>query len=88
MHIDILYKLKSGFKMRIGPPCPQRVVKGDFMGLFLGITLKRVAPCQYLNGHDKEPYDMSRWEPDRSFNFFNPPAYLCCVTYEGCPKSS
>ena len=36
-----------------------------------------------LDGHVKEPYEMSMaWEPDRRFNFFfNPPAHLCAVTY-------
>ena len=28
-----------GVKMRIGPPYPMRVVKGDEMGRFLGITV-------------------------------------------------
>ena len=29
------------------------------MGRFLRITVKRVAPCQCLDGHVKEPYEMS-----------------------------
>ena len=28
-----------GFKSRMCPPYPQRVVKGDLMGRFLGITV-------------------------------------------------
>ena len=32
-----------GVKMRIGRPYPQRIVKGDQMGRFLVITVKRVA---------------------------------------------
>ena len=43
----------------------------------------RVAPCRCLDGHVKEPYEMNiwRWEPDHRFNFFNPPAHRCAVTY-------
>ena len=53
------------------------------MGRFLGITVKRVAPCPRLDGHVKEPYEMSMaWESDRRYNFFfSPPAHLCAVTY-------
>ena len=28
------------------------------MGRFLGITVKRLAPCRCLDGHVKEPYEM------------------------------
>ena len=50
---------------------------------FLGITVKRMAPCRRLDGHVKEPYEMSMaWEPDRRFYFFSsPPTHLCVVTY-------
>ena len=55
------------------------------MERFLGITIKRVVPCRCLDGHVKEPQEMSMaWEPDRWFNFlFRPPAQLhvCAVTY-------
>ena len=53
------------------------------MGRFLGITVERGIPCRCLDGHLKEPYEMSMaWEPDRRFNFFfNRPAHLCAVTY-------
>ena len=53
------------------------------MGRFLGITVKRGIPCRCLDGHFKEPYEMSMaWEPDRMFNFFfGPPAHLCAITY-------
>ena len=53
------------------------------MGRFLGITVKRLAPCRCLDGHVKEPYEMSMvWEPDcRSNFFFSLPAHLCAVTY-------
>ena len=50
------------------------------MGRFLGITVKRDIPCRCLDGHVKDPYELSMaWEPDRRFNFFNPPAHLCDV---------
>ena len=47
------------------------------MGRFLGITVKLITPCLFLDGHVKEPYEMSMaWEPDRSSNFFFiPPAH-------------
>ena len=53
------------------------------MGLVLGISVKRLSPCRYLDGHVKEPYEMSMaWEPDRKSNFyFSPPAHLCAVTH-------
>ena len=55
------------------------------MGRFLGITVKRVVPCRCLDGHVKEPHEMSMaWEPGRRFNFFfSLPAQLhvCAVTY-------
>ena len=49
----------------------------------LGITVKRLAQCRCLDGHVKEPHEMSKmWEPDRRFYFFfSPPAHLCAVTY-------
>ena len=42
-------------------------------GWFLGITVKRLAKYRCLDGHVKEPYEMStwRWEPDRRFNLFS-----------------
>ena len=71
-----------GFKMRIGPPYLQRVVKGDFMGRFLGITVKRLAPCQCRTGTLKNLMKCPWcWEPDRRSNFFSPPTHLCAVTY-------
>ena len=45
--------------------------------------IKRMVPCRCLDGHVKEPYEMSMaWEPDRrsNFSFFSPPAHLCAVT--------
>ena len=60
-----------------------RIVKATKMGRYLGITVKRGIPCRCLDGHVKEPYEMSMaLEPDRRFNFFfSPPAHLCAVTY-------
>ena len=66
-----------GLKTRICPPYPQATE----MGRFLGITLKRLAPYRCLDGHLKEPYEMSMaWEPDRRSNFYSRPAHLCAVT--------
>ena len=67
--------------MRIDPPYLQRVIKGDEIGRFLGITVKRLVPCRCLDGHDKELKCLWRWEPDRRFNFFNPPTHMCAATY-------
>ena len=73
-----------GFKSRMCPSylhaCRKKATK---MGRFLGITVKRGIPCRCLDGHVKQPYEMSMaWEPDRRFNFFfNPPAHICAVTY-------
>ena len=39
----------------VSPACR----KGDLIWRFLGITVKRVAPCRCLDGHVKEPYGMS-----------------------------
>ena len=41
------------------------------------------APCRWLDGHVKEPYEMSlAWEPDRRSNFFfSPPAHPFAITY-------
>ena len=34
------------------------------------------------NHNVKEPSEMSMaWEPERSSNFFSPPAHICAVTY-------
>ena len=40
-------------------PYPQRVVKSDLMGHGAVCRYKRVVPCRCLNGHVKEPYEMS-----------------------------
>ena len=42
-----------------------------------------LAPCRCLDGHVKEPYEMSMaYEPDRRSNFFfSPHAHLCAVIY-------
>ena len=53
------------------------------MGRFLRITVKRMAPCLFLDGHVEEPYKMSMAsEPDCGSNFlFSPPGHICAVTY-------
>ena len=51
------------------------------MGRFLRIIVKKLAQCWCLDGHVKEPYEMSMvWEPDRRSNFFSP-SHLSAVTY-------
>ena len=72
-----------GVKSRMCPPYPQRDRKRRLNGAVCrNHRIKRVAPCRCLDGHIKEPYEMSMaWEPDcRSNFFFNPPAHLCAVT--------
>ena len=71
------------FKMRISPPYPQRVVKGEWIGRFLRITVKRVAPCWCLDGHVKESYKkclVCRWQPDRGTTS-SVSLHICAVTY-------
>ena len=53
------------------------------MGRFLGITVKKGGSrVGAWTGTVKNPTKcLWRWEPDRRFNFFNPPAHLCAVTY-------
>ena len=73
-----------GDKSRICPPYPQHDRKRRLNGaVSRNNRIKRLAPCRCLDGHVKEPYEMSMaWEPDRRSNFFfNPPAHLCAVTY-------
>ena len=61
-------------------PCAS--LKATEMGRFLGITVKRLAQCRCLDGHVKEPNEMSMaWKPDRRSNFFSSPANLCAVTF-------
>ena len=45
--------------------------------------IKRLTPCRCLDGHVKEPYEMSMTlDNDRRSNFFfSQPAHLCAVTY-------
>ena len=66
------------------PPYPQRDRKRRLNGAVCrNHRIKRLVPCRCLDGHVKEPYEMSMaWEPDRRSNFFfSPPAHLCAVTY-------
>ena len=72
-------------KMQIGPPYRHARRKRQLKWRFLGITIKREVTCRWLDGHIKEPKEISMaWEPDRKFNFlFRLPAQLhvCAVTY-------
>ena len=72
-----------GVKSRMCPPYPQRDRKRRInWAVCRKHRIKRVVPCRFLDGHVKEPYEMSMaWEPDRRSNFFSPPAHLCAVTY-------
>ena len=89
-HISMFYKVCSpartpgggGVKTRIRPPYPKRV-KGDYMGRFLGITVKRVAPCRCRTSTLKIPTKcLWHWEPDRRYNFFfSSPTHLCHHIY-------
>ena len=66
------------------PPYPQRDRKRQLIGAVCrNHRIKRLVPCRCLDGHVKEPYEMSMaWEPDRRSNFFSSPhAHLCTVTY-------
>ena len=75
----------GGGKSRMCPPYPQRDRKRRLIGAVCrNHRIKRVVPCRCLDGHVKEPYEMSMaWEPDRRSNFFfSPPAHLCAVTYD------
>ena len=52
------------------------------MHYVLWFFLQRVAPCQCLDGHAKELYEMSSWVFNHKSNFLvSPPAHLCVVTY-------
>ena len=74
----------GGLSRECAPPYPQRDRKRRLNGAVCrNHRIKRLVPCRCLDGHVKEPYEMSMaWEPDRRSNFFfNPPAHLCAVTY-------
>ena len=64
------------------PNYPPLGPKATEMVRFLGINVKRMAPCRCLDAHVKESYEMSMaWEPDHRSNFFfSPHAHLCAVT--------
>ena len=70
----------GGVKSRMCPPYPQCDRKRRLNGAVCrNHRIKRVVPCRCLDGHVKEPYEMSMaWEPDRRSNFFGPPAHLLC----------
>ena len=84
-HIKAIPSVRArGYKLRMCSPYPQRDRKRRLIGAVCrNHRIKRVVPCRCLNGHVKEPYEMSMaWEPDRGSNFFfSPPAHLCAVTY-------
>ena len=61
---------------------PMHILKGDWNRTVSRNNRKKLAPCQCLDGHVKEPYEMSKaWKPYHKSNFFfSPPAHLCAVT--------
>ena len=45
--------------------------------------IKRVVPCRCRTGMLKKPTKyLWRWEPNRRYNFFNPPAHVCRHIYD------
>ena len=49
-----------GFKSRMCPPYPQRDRKRRLIGAVCrNHRIKRLVPCRCLDGHVKEPYEMS-----------------------------
>ena len=59
---------------------PYASLKASEMGRFLGITVKRLAPCRCF----EEPYEslnVNGVGAQVRSNFFSPPAHLCAVTY-------
>ena len=48
-----------GFKSRVYSVSPCVSENATKMGRFLGITVKRLTLCRCLDGHVKEPYEMS-----------------------------
>ena len=77
-----IYK-PPGAKSRMCLPYPKRIVKGDSMGRFLGMTILKCWPrVGAFTGTFKNPAKwLWRWEPDRRSNFFSPPVHLCTVAY-------
>ena len=119
---------KDAGGLRILPPYPQRVVKGDWMGGFSkspykhsgsiprnacvtcerklcvttgqtdGQTPDKVIPmCRFASQATRKGWPrvgawtvalknptkcLWRWEPDRRYNFFSPPAHLCRHIHE------
>ena len=63
----------------VSPACRKRRLNGT---VSRNNRIKRVASCWCLDGHVKEPYEMSMALGARPCNFFfGPPAHLCAVTY-------
>ena len=75
-------RVNSGFKMIIDPAYPNVHRIGDLDFAVFRNNRKQVCLCWCLDGHSKEPYELSiAWEPDRwSYFFFSPHAHLCAVT--------
>ena len=59
----------------VSPACRKRRLIG---AVCRNHRIKRLVPCRCLDGHVKEPYEMSMAR--RSNYFFSPPAHLCAVT--------
>ena len=64
----------------VSPACRKRRLNG---AVCRNHRIKRVVPCRCRTGTLKNPAKcLSRWEPDRRYNFFNPPAHLCRYMYD------
>ena len=63
----------------VSPVCRKRRLYGS---VSRNNRTKGLAPCRSLDGHVKEPYEVSlAWGADHRSNFFITPAHLCAVTY-------
>ena len=81
-HLNLLFKNVSS----VSPACRKRRLNG---AVSRNNRIKRLAPCRCLDGHVKEPYEMSMaLGPDRRSNFFSWPAHLSAVTYTHRQKLS
>ena len=59
----------------VPPACHKRRLTG---AVCRNHRIKRVVPCRCRTGILKNPAKcLWRWEPDRRYNFVNPPAHLC-----------
>ena len=65
----------------VSPACRKRRLNG---AVCRNHRIKRVDPCRCLDGHVKEPHEISMAlgaRPYRSNFIFSQPAHLCAVTY-------